>query len=562
MPTRGYQSSVDYTLVFGLGETDSISNLTVVWPDFKEQSISNVEANQTLLLHQKDARRLDLEAPIHKETYFTDVSTDSLISFIHRENNFNDFKSEQLLLHKLSTQGPKIAKGDVNNDGLEDIYLGGAHGYSGQLLLQTKGGKFKASNTIIFEKDKDFEDVDALFFDADNDKDLDLFVVSGGNEFLIDSQKLQDRLYVNTGNGNYKKSEASLPLMISSGSCVTVGDYDSDGDLDLFVGGRLVPGKYPTTPKSYILQNDGKGNFKDVTAAINKSIENIGMVTDAIWTDFTNDGVDDLIVVGEFMGIQAFENSNGELTELPDSSGLKNTNGWWNTIEQGDFDNDGDLDYIVGNFGLNSQLKSSEEEPVQLYVKDFDNNGSLDPILCSYVMGESYPVFSKDDLIGQLPHLKRKYVNYSDYADQKISDIFTSEELADATVLKAVTFSSSYLENLGNGNFDIKALPSAAQFSPIYGIVAKDFNQDGNLDIITGGNFFGTRVKYGRYDANKGTLLFGNGKGSFETVSNLESGFNIDGEVRDIVTLKLANEDEIIMFAKNNSSSQTYIMNK
>lgn len=562
MPTRGYQSSVDYTLVFGIGKNDSISELSVVWPDFKEQSIQNVEANQTLVLYQKDARQLDKKTATYKETYFTDVSTDTLIPFIHRENNFVDFKSEQLLLHKLSTQGPKIAKGDVNNDGLEDIYLGGAHGYSGQLLLQTKDGKFKSSNTIIFEKDRDSEDVDALFFDADNDKDLDLFVVSGGNEFSIDSQELQDRLYINTGNGKYKKSQASLPLMISSGSCVTIGDYDSDGDLDLFVGGRLVPGKYPTTPQSYILQNDGKGNFKDVTTAINKSIENIGMVTDAIWTDFTNDGVDDLIVVGEFMGIQAFKNINGKLTELPDSSGLKNTNGWWNSIEPGDFDNDGDLDYIVGNFGLNSQLKSSQEEPVQLYVKDFDENGSLDPILCSYIMGESYPVFSKDDLIGQLPQLKRKYVNYSDYADQKISDIFSSVELQDATILKAVNFASSYLENLGDGKFNLIPLPNVAQFSPIYGIVAEDVNQDGNLDIIAGGNFFGTRVKYGRYDANKGTLLFGNGKGSFETVSNLESGFNIDGEVRDIVTLKLANEDEIIMFAKNNTGIQTYIINK
>lgn len=558
MPTRGFQSSVDYTLVFGIGESDSISSLTIVWADFKEQTFQNVEANQTLMLHQKDARRHDKEALIYKETYFTDVSADTLIPFIHRENNFVDFKSEQLLPHKLSTQGPKIAKGDVNNDGLEDIYIGGAHGSSGQLLLQTKGGKFKSSNTAIFDKDKDSEDVDALFFDADNDKDLDLYVVSGGNEFLVNSQELQDRLYLNTGNGNYRRSQASLPSMITSGSCITLGDLDSDGDLDLFVGGRLVPGKYPTAPKSYILQNDGKGNFKDVTASINTSIENIGMVSDAIWTDFTNDGTDDLIVVGEFMRIRAFENTDGKLTELSDSSGLKNSKGWWNTIKQGDFDNDGDLDYIAGNFGLNSQLKASIDEPVQLYVKDFDDNGSLDPILCSYIMGESYPVFSKDDLIGQLPQLKRKYVNYSDYADQKISDIFTSEELADSTVLEAQTFASSYIENLGNGQFTITPLPAPVQFSPVYGILVQDFNSDGNLDVLMAGNFFGTRVKYGRYDGNKGVLLLGDAKGNFAAASNEETGLNIDGEVRDIVLVEQNDEGRLLVFVKNNSALQVY----
>ncbi len=561
MPTRGYQSSVDYTLVFGIGETDSISSLTIVWPDFKEQSIQNVEANQTLALHQKDARRLDKEAPIFNETYFKDISKDTLIAFTHSENNFIDFKNEQLLPHKLSTQGPKITKGDVNKDGLADIYIGGAKGTAGELLLQLKDGKFKSSNIAIFEKDKASEDVDALFFDADNDKDLDLYVVSGGNEFSKDSPELQDRLYLNTGNGNYRKSITSLPPVITSGSCITAGDYDSDGDLDLFIGGRLVTGKYPTAPKSYVLQNDGKGNFKDVTMSVNTAIENIGMVTDALWTDFTNDGTDDLILVGEFLGIRALENTNGKLTELHDSSGLKNSKGWWNTIKQGDFDNDGDLDYIAGNFGLNSQLKATVEQPVQLYVKDFDNNGSLDPILCSYVMGESYPVFSKDDLIGQLPQLKRKYVNYSDYADQKITDIFTSEELADANVLEAQTFATSYMENLGNGEFNVRPLPATAQFSPIYGILVQDFNTDGNLDVLLAGNFFGTRVKYGRYDANKGVLLLGDGKGKFTATSTKKSGLNIDGEVRDISVVKRKDGSQVILFARNNDFVKTYLFN-
>ena len=316
--------------------------------------------------------------------------------------------------------------------------------------------------------------------------------------------------------------------------------------IDLFIGGRGVPGQYPMPTRSYLLQNNGKGNFKDITTSVNKSLEYPGMVTDALWSDFNGDGQDDLILVGEFMAVRAFENTDGKLVELKADSGLTDSQGWWNSIEAGDFDNDGDMDYIAGNFGLNSQLKASPDEPVRMYYKDFDNNGSLDPILTSYIMGESYPVFSKDDLLGQLPGLKRKYVNYSDYADQKITDIFTSEELSDAQILEAKNFATSYLENLGNNRFKITALPSPAQFSPIYGILVQDFNGDGNLDAILAGNFFGTRVKYGRYDANKGLLLLGNGKGGFKPVTPSESGLNIDGEVRDIYFHKIEEGKELL----------------
>ncbi len=557
IPSRGYQSSVDYALVFGLGNAEQVDSLTVAWPDSRGQVLTGIKAGQTLVIKQDESEEVIKKVSPSAQRYFTDVSQDSLVPFIHKENNYIDFKREQLLPHKLSTQGPKMAKGDVNGDGLEDVFIGGAKESPGELLVQTVEGGFKTKKAA-FDADSGSEDIGALFFDADNDGDLDLYVVSGSNEFEIDAPELQDRLYINNGKGGFTKSSTSLPQMSVSASCVTANDFDNDGDQDLFVGGKGIPGQYPRATRSYLLENDGKGNFKDITVSVSAALESPGMVTDAIWTDFNGDGKADLMLVGEFMAIRAFENIGGELTELTANSGLKDTQGWWNRIEEGDFDNDGDTDYIVGNFGLNSQLKASPDEPVQIYYKDFDNNGSLDPILTSYIMGESYPVFSKDDLLGQLSGLKRKYVNYSDYADQKITDVFTSEELSDAQILEAKNFATSYIENLGDNRFKVTPLPTPAQFAPIYGILIQDLNADGNLDVILAGNFFGTRVKYGRYDANKGLLLIGNGKGNFKPVSTQESGLNIDGEVRDITSLKLVDGEELILFARNNMGVKTY----
>ncbi len=562
MPTRGYQSSVDYNLVFGLGETTEIKELKVTWPNSKVQILQNIRSGQTLTLNQKDAIANDKVKEAPSPTYFVDVSLDSVIPYIHSENNYTDFKREQLLPHKLSTQGPKIAKADINNDGLEDIFIGGAKGSAGKLFMQTKSGNFIPTNKALFDNDKIMEDIGALFFDADNDGDADLYVVSGGNEYEVNSPELQDRLYFNDGRGNFERHKGAVPTMLTSGSCVNSSDFDQDGDIDLFVGGRLIPGQYPTTPRSYILENDGKGNFKDVTKVINPSLEYLGMVTDALWSDFNGDDRADLIVVGEWMGIRIFKNSDGKLIETSENSGVQNSEGWWNKIVSGDFDADGDLDYVLGNFGLNSQLKASISEPVTMYAKDFDNNGSLDPIMCSYIMGESYPVFSKDDLVGQLSGLKSRYLNYSDYADQKITDIFTVEELSEAVVLKAKNFATSYLENLGNNQFKLSPLPHVTQFSPIYGILPGDFNKDGNLDILMGGNFFGTRVKYGRYDANKGTYLLGDGNGKFTPVNNINSGLSVDGEVRDIMLLEQADKSQLLVFVKNNMALQVYKINE
>ena len=562
IPSRGYQSSMPYNLIFGLGKDSVVQKLKINWPDGKVQVIENIAANTTHELSNNDAVTI-LESKISEESSaLLSVTKDTLIQYQHVENEYNDFKRERLLPHQLSTQGPRIAQGDINGDGLEDIFIGGAKGSLGQLFQQNKNGEFIGLNNDFLAADMDSEDMGVQFFDADQDGDLDLYVVSGGNAFDKNAAELQDRLYINDSKGGFSKKANALPQMLASGSSVSAGDFDNDGDLDLFVGGRVVPGEYPTSPRSYILINDGKGNFEDKTSEINPDLEFPGMVTDAIWSDVNADDNPDLILVGEWMPIRIFINQANKLTEITGTAGTKNSEGLWNKIIADDFDKDGDMDFILGNFGLNSQLKASNLEPVSLYVKDFDNNGSLDPILCSYTMGEEFPVFSKDDLVEQLNGLKNKYVNYEDYANEKITDIFSSQELENSRVLQAKNFSSSYLENLGNNQFQLTALPKEVQISPIYGILSEDFDGDGNKDVLLGGNFFGTRVKFGRYDANKGTLLLGDGKGNFTPTNTTGSGLNVAGEVRDIALLNLVDGKQVVVFVKNDAPVELYTLEK
>jgi hypothetical protein len=553
--TRGYQSSVDFNLNFGIGKSEIIDQVEVIWPNQKKQIITSVQPNQKLTLFQKDAKEDVQTNKNHKTKLFKEATA---IDFEHKENNYNDFKREIMLPHMLSTLGPKLAVGDVNGDGLEDVFIGGAKGSAGGIYHQTLSGGFVKSNKIDLESDAASEDMGAVFFDADGDRDLDLYVVSGGNEFEKTDPLLNDRLYINRGKGNFTKSKNNLPVFTSSGSVVKAQDFDNDGDQDLFVGGRVLPNEYPYSPYSYLLENNGKGIFKDVTQTRAMGLQNVGMVSDALWTDVNNDGLKDLMLVGEWMPITLFLNQNGSFKNITQQVGFKDSEGWWNRIVQGDFDQDGDMDYVAGNFGLNSQLTTSIDQPVSIYAKDYDNNGSVDPILSCYEEGKNYPVFSKDDIQQQLTILKNRFVRYNEYAGLTVDQVFTADELEGSKVLYAKTFETSFIENKGNGKFEISALPQEVQLSPIYGLNTGDFNKDGHLDIVMGGNFTASRVKFGHYDAIKGICLLGNGKGQFSYEDASETGLMLSGEVRDIQRIVSARGEEHLIFARNNDTPKIY----
>ena len=544
MPTRGFQSSVNPELLFGVGEVRQLDSLVVEWPTGEAQTLRNVATNQTLTLQQANANR-SLSDPTTSAPWFEEAP--NVLDYRHRENGFQDFKRDKLLAQGLSTAGPKIAVGDVNGDGRDDMYLGGAKGFAGQLLQQQADGTFSAVATPAFALDSAAEDTDALFFDADGDGDLDLYVVSGGSDFAEQDPALQDRLYRNDGGGNFRRAADALPAMPSSGAAVTAADWDQDGDLDLFVGGRLVPGEYPTAPRSYLLRNDSAGRFQDATAEVGPSLIAPGMVTDAVWTDLDQDGWPDLVVVGEWMPIRVFFNQEGQLTEAhPD--GLNNTSGWWNTVVAHDMDGDGDPDLVVGNQGMNNPFRATPQTPVHLFYADFDRNGSIDPLLTYYIDGESQVAFSRDELIGQMVLLRKKFPSYADYAQAGLGDVLTAEQRAMADTLTATCFETVWMQNEGNGSFTAQPLPVEAQFSPVYAILPTQINGDSIPDLVVGGNLSNTRVSTGRYDANHGMVFLGQGTG-FQYQPITRTGIHVSGDVRDIVSI-----NDQLLFARNNDS--------
>jgi len=560
-PTRGFLSSVDPRPHFGLGASNRVDSLTVIWPNHRFQTLTNLTGDRTITLWQKDATQ-SYQYPGHTSErrprttvtrpLFSDVTSMSGVSFKHEENTFFDYDREPLMPHLLSTEGPALAVGDVNGDGLDDFYVGGAKWQPGKLFIQQPNGTFRSSGQPALAADSLNEDVDAVFFDANGDGFQDLLVVSGGNEFWGNEDALRPRLYLNDGHGNFRKTTNALPDIFENGSCVVVGDFNGDGSPDLFVGSRVVARSYGLIPKSHLLQNDGHGHFTDVTLEKAPQLSEAGMVSSAAWTDYDHDGKLDLVVAGEWMPVRVFHQENGKFVDRTREAGLSDTNGWWNSVTTVDLRGTGRQDLVLGNLGLNSYLRASRKEPARLYINDFSHSGGLEQILTFYKNGVSYPLVGRDELVRKIPSLKSKYPSYKDFGASRIDDIFPAADLKSATVREAYTFASSVALNNANGTFTVHQLPTEAQFAPIYATLAQDFDGDGHVDLLVGGNFYGVTPTLGRYDASYGLVLRGRGDGHFEPVGIEESGVDIDGQVRRIKSLRAANGQRLIVVARNN----------
>jgi enediyne biosynthesis protein E4 len=535
-PSRGFQSSVDYVLTFGVGQRDTLDSVKVEWPDQEGRVtvLKHVASNQRLTVRQSESQAPSPEPRTHPTPLLTDATDAIRLPYVHKENAFVDFDREPLIPKLVSTEGPLAAVADVNGDGLDDIYIGGAKGQPGKLLIQQPDGRFVSTNEQVFAADQTSEDLGAVFFDADGDGHPDLYVVSGGNEFSPGSPALQDRLYLNDGHGRFHKAVRSLPPEDVSGSPVAAADYDGDGGIDLFVGGRVVPWKYGADPRSMLLQNDGHGHFTDVTRRLAPELEHVGMVTDALWRDVDGDGRLDLVVVGEWMPITIFHNAGGGKLVRLKTPGLEHSEGWWNRIVAGDFTGHGRVDFIVGNLGLNTRFRASDAEPMTMYVKDFDGSGVAKQIISVYNHGTSYPIAMRDELIKALPYLKQRYPRFADYAGQTVSDIFSPAELSGAIFKQARTLATALVRNNGDGSFTLAALPLEAQLAPVYGMLPGDFDGDGKVDLLLAGNFDGVPPAIGRMSASYGLMLRGDGKGGFTPVPVAESGFLVPGQARDI----------------------------
>ncbi|MFC4873304.1 VCBS repeat-containing protein [Negadavirga shengliensis] len=565
---RGYMSSVEEIAHFGLGRAEKLNVLKILWPDGKYQEIASPPINTVLEIDYSDAKetvegREFLFSGIAPRNLLQEVSEMMGLVYTHQEDNKIDFNLQRTIPHKLTQFGPGLAVGDINGDGLDDLMIGGAAGYAPQVFLQQQDGSFSDHLAFKPEEILPYEDMGLLFLDIDNDGDLDLYAVSGSNEFKAGSPEYKDRIYINDGKGNFSFAPDAIPEIASSGTTVRAADIDGDGLLDLFVGGRTPVGQYPYPDKSYLLKNDG-GVFRDVTDEWAPGLRNIGMVTDAIWTDFDGDGKVDLIVVGDYMPITPFKNTGGRL-EKSSETGIENHTGWWNSIVAGDFDGDGDIDYIVGNMGHNNLWKPSPERPVTVIAKDFDNNGSVDPVTFAHFKNdigsyEAFPVHFWNELYGQSTLFRRKFDRYKSYARSTMATLLTEEERNGALMLEGNYPSSSYLENLGNGKFKLHPLPSEVQMAPVNGMVVDDINGDGHLDVLLVGNDYGNEIFVGRLDALTGGVLLGDGKGGFLPMGSAESGFLVPGDAKALVCLHHETKGVVYIASQNRGPLRTFAL--
>ncbi len=543
--TKGFLSSVSNNLHFGMGNHLKVKTLEVIWPDGKTQELKDVFANQWLYMNHKFAEEKPLDSLENKKVLFTQMETE----VSHDETYFNDFELQVLLPHKLSQTGPGIAKADVDGDGIEDVYFGGGAGQAGQLLLGTANGSFKKKKSSAFMEDKAHEDVGATFLDVDNDGDQDLYVVSGSYEFKANPRLLIDRLYINNGSGDFSRNAQAIPQVGIAGSVAVPTDYDGDGDMDVFVGGRVITGRYPHPASSLLLENNN-GTFSIANKRSAPGLDTVGLVTDAVWTDINGDSQKDLVLTGEWMGIQIFLNGPNGLESSNAYPALANAVGWWNKLLIADVDNDGDKDIVAGNLGLNYKFHASYEKPFEVYASDFDFNGSEDIILAKEYKGKQVPIRGKTCMTQQLPDLAKKIPTYTDFANKDIEGI-VGEGIKNALHYKATEFRSGIFINNGNGDYEFSAFENRVQKSPINSIIFDDFDGDGNKDLVLAGNNYQSEVETTRADAGIGSFLKGDGQGNFKLVPHFESGFFADKDVRNMITLNTPT-DKLLMVINNN----------
>ena len=556
--TRGYQSSIDPLIHFGMGGFGKADSITVIWPDGFKYLKKNLAANQTVQISYTSENKIKKD-PVTALPIFIDLTDKINLDYIHVENEYSDFEKELLLPHKMSNFGPALDVADLNNDGLEDIIVGGAKGYPAQIFYQDQNMNFSGNIPASFKDDLETEDVGVAIFDANGDAKPDIYMVSGGNEYPEKSPLLQDRLYLNVGNGNFEKS-TELPEMYSSGSVVRPFDFDNDGDTDLFVGGRVTPGKYPFPPRSYLLENTN-GSFEDVTEQVAPELVAGGMITDAIWTDFNGDNYQDLIVVGEWMPILMMENQNGVFKNVSNTNAMDQETGWWFSIEEGDFNQDGLPDYIVGNLGLNYKYKASYLEPFQIYCDDFDNSGTLDIVLGYFNEGELYPLRGRQCSSDQMPFIKEKFETYHEFGSANLEEVYGRDALSSALHYEARNFSSSLLINQGSNQFELSPLPNICQISNINSSIIDDFNGDSILDILIAGNLYPVEPETIRNDALIGQLLLGIGDGTFDPIEPSISGIFLKKDVKHMHPIQLGDQSGIIV-ANNQDGLQILILNK
>ncbi len=553
MGSRGFLSSVSHKLHFGLKDNKKVAKVTILWENGQTQYLKDVGVNQdvTVVYNLDDITTVKKE---RQNLFFEEIP----ILHSHVDSIFNDFSKQLLLPHKLSQTGPAVSKADVNNDDLEDIYIGGASNMPGKLLIAQKDHTFKEAYIPDFINDAKYEDLSATFFDADNDNDMDLYVVSGSYEFEERSDLLQDRLYLNNGKGIFKRSLSRLPSFKSSGAVVVASDYDSDGDQDLFIGSRVIPGKYPYAPTSYLLINDN-GNFTIKTKELAPKLEKIGMVTSAVWNDIDNDNDIDLILTGEWMGIEIFTNTKGELTRSNSYATLSSATGWWNTLLIADVDNDGDKDIIGGNLGLNYKFHATEKEPFHVYTNDYDNNGVEDIVLAEYYKDVQVPIRGKSCTTEQIPALKEKFSTYNAFANAGIKDLF-GKHLNTALHYAVTEFRSGIFINKEN-HFLFTPFSNEAQMSPVNSILFDDFDGDSKKDILLAGNNYMPEIETTRSDAGKGVFYKGDSKGGFTYISNTDTGFFADKDVRHMLLLKTEKTKRVFV-VNNNTKHQLFDLKK